>query len=106
MQCKQHILGLRTMLRQNNLKATPARLGLLDVFEHIKKPISVDDLARKLRGSNVDTATLYRNVDSLESLGVLKKIRFNDRKSYYELETGKHHHHLICSKCGRIEDVL
>ncbi len=105
MNCQQHTAEIKNKLRQNKLKATPARLGLLDVFEHVKKPLSVGDLAQKLGRLGVDKATLYRNVESLEALGLLKKIRLSGRSEYYELASQTHHHHLICKNCGRVSDI-
>jgi Fur family ferric uptake transcriptional regulator len=104
MNCQEHKADIKNTLRQNKLKATPARLGLLDIFEHAKKPLSVNDLEKKL-GGHVDKVTLYRNTEALGSLGLLKRIRLNDRQEYYELASQEHHHHLICEKCGKVADI-
>ncbi len=103
--CKLHHSSITQVLRENNLKVTPARLGLLDVFEHVKRPLSVDELQQKI-GEGVDRVTLYRNVDSLAELGILKKIRLEERKVYYETALGTHHHHIVCKDCGKVEDVM
>jgi Fe2+ or Zn2+ uptake regulation protein len=105
MNCKHHAAALRERLKKNHLKATPARLELLDVFEHQPRPLSVGQIAGRLKRPGVDKATLYRNVESLERLGLLKKISLGDRRGYYELAGGKHHHHLICKLCGKVRDV-
>jgi Fur family ferric uptake transcriptional regulator len=102
MACKEHIAGFKTQLRKNNLKATPARLNILDVFEHAKRPLSVSEISDKLESS--DKATVYRNIDSLQNLGIIKQIRFQDRQAYYEINN-THHHHVICKKCGKIRDI-
>jgi Fur family ferric uptake transcriptional regulator len=105
MNCVTHSKTIKQQLKGNKLKATPARLGLLDVFEHVKKPLSVTELAQKLGRLGVDKATLYRNVESLEALGLLKKIHLADRQEYYELAGRHHHHHLVCKICGKVSDV-
>jgi Fe2+ or Zn2+ uptake regulation protein len=102
MNCKEHTPAITATLRGNKMKATQSRIQLLDVFEHAKKPLSVTELVAKIPSS--DRATLYRNVESLEQSGILKQVRFKDRQAYYEIESN-HHHHIICTHCGKISDV-
>lgn len=106
MSCKIHTDNHTQTLRGNQLKATPARLGLLDLFVHAKKPLSVKDLeglANK-KGS-VDRVTLYRNVEQLEKLGLIRKIHLQGREALYETIESDHHHHMVCKSCGIVKDV-
>ena len=105
MPCKEHSLQSKTVLRQKGLKATPARLAVLDVFEHAKKPLSIREVAKALKADNPDLATLYRNVESLVSLGLLKEIFFTSNMAHYESAKLAHHHHIVCKVCGRIESI-
>ena len=53
-------------------------------------------------------ARVYRNLVVLEQAGVVHRIVTNDEFARFELAedlTGDHHHHLICSSCGAVEDV-
>jgi Fur family ferric uptake transcriptional regulator len=95
----------KRQLKNNGLKVTQARLKLLDIFKRAKKPLSIKQIAEQLGDTEADIVTLYRNVESLENLGLIKQIRLTDRQSYYELITENHHHHLICKICGKIADV-
>ena len=55
---------------------------------------------------NLAQSSVYRNLVVLEDAGVVRRIVTNDEFSRYELAedlTG-HHHHLICSKCGAVDD--
>lgn len=99
------IKHFKTLLKENGLKITPARLFILGILLHSKKPLSIIDIAKKLNTKSVDTATLYRNAEALESLGLLKKILIDNKRAYYELNSPDHHHHLICKNCGKIRDV-
>ena len=101
--CPQHTTESKQQLKTGGLKITAARLDLLDSLKHAKKPLSVKEIARDLGGS--DLVTLYRNIESLENLGVIKQINLKDRQSYYELAGGRHHHHLVCTSCGKLADV-
>lgn len=52
-------------------------------------------------------STIYRTLSLLDRAGFLNKIDVGDGQSRYELksvEKDKHHHHLICTNCGKIID--
>ncbi len=102
--CKVHALESKAQLKSGGLKITPARLAVLDVFKHAKKPLSVKELAKLLTGPDPDIVTLYRNLEVLEKLGLLQPIQLQDQQVRYEL-AGDHHHHLVCEVCGKVVDV-
>lgn len=95
----------RPLLQQAKLKATNERLALLEVLSKSSKPLSVRELADKLKKSKIDQATIYRNIDSLTKNGLVRLVNFQHDHNHYELEDSKHHHHLICENCGKVVDV-
>lgn len=103
--CPQHTTESKQQLKTGGLKVTPARLGLLDILKHTKKPLSIKDIAKKMGNGNVDLVTLYRNIESLEKLNIVKQIKLKDSQAYYEIAAGAHHHHLVCTNCGKLADV-
>jgi len=55
----------------------------------------------------IGLTTVYRTLDVLEQMGYLNKIPLGTGENKYELITDSsetHHHHLICTQCGRIID--
>lgn len=102
---KQQIEESKHLLKSSGLKITQARLKLLDIFKRAKKPLSIKQVAQQLGDTNADLVTLYRNVEALDNLGLIKQMKFKDRQAYYELITENHHHHLVCKSCGKISDV-
>jgi len=103
-ECTSHLAESITQLKKGKLKITKARLSLLDIFKHAKKPLSMKEASTYLGEKKVDLVTLYRTVQSLEELGLIKQIRLENRQAYYEL-AGEHHHHLVCETCSKIRDV-
>lgn len=101
--CATHAPLLRKGLRENNLKATPARLEILDVLTHAKKPLSINDVEAKLKGT--DLATLYRTFETLKDLSLVNQVDFRHGHAHYELADREHHHHLVCQKCGKVADI-
>jgi Fur family ferric uptake transcriptional regulator len=104
MVCGEHNELFKSVLRNARLKATPIRLGMLEVFAHQPKPISILSLRAKIPGS-ADIVTLYRNVETLCKLGLLNRVHLQAKKDYFEFAQKAHHHHLICTGCGKVKDV-
>jgi len=50
-------------------------------------------------------ATLFRSIDILSDLGILDRIEFGDGAIRYRVCSAGHHHHLICDRCHRIQEV-
>lgn len=89
------------ILKKNGLKSTLSRLAMLDLFVQNSKPINAEYIHRKIKKTNI--VTIYRNLLSLEKMGILKKVDIHKDSIFYEL-SGHHHHHIVCTSCGIIED--
>lgn len=103
--CQQHSSKITRQLKDNKLKVTATRLSLLDVFEHAKKPLSVKELREELSDKQTDKVTLYRTIETLKKLGLIKQIYLKDRRAYFEVNSDQHHHHLVCTDCHSIKDI-
>lgn len=95
---------LKNILLEKNLKPSPARLRILDIFTKSHLPLDVDQLLHKLHGST-HLATVYRTLEKLVAASVLERVNFQEGKFRYEYMTS-HHHHAVCQDCGNIEDVV
>lgn len=93
-------------IRKVNLKSTPARVAIVKFLENVNKPADVLAILEYLKknNTNVDQATVYRILDLFYKKGIVQKIELGEGKYRYE-KTQTHHHHLICTNCGNIEDV-
>ena len=91
------------ILQSNGLKITTARIAVLDALEKKDNPSDVLSLVEDLN-TKVDQATIYRILDLFTDKGVVKRIDFGEGKYRYELQE-KHHHHLVCTSCGLVEDI-
>ena len=108
---------LRRKLQERQNKMTPQRKEVLQIFlDHPGEHLSAEDVHDILREnkSEIGLATVYRTLELLSDLDVLLKLKLDDRFCSYEINTADpsvhHHHHLICTKCGKIiefeEDLL
>lgn len=93
------------VLRKGGHKATPGRVLLLKTLFDEEKPITVSYLEKKLKKA-VDKVTLYRALESMVASGMVREIDFRHGHAHYELNAlRKHHHHIVCTRCSRVEDV-
>lgn len=101
------IHNCKTELNEANLRATPARLALMELLESSEKPIDVQSMISFLQKKNIsaDPATVFRIVNMFTEKGLVKPIQLNEGKFRYELSNKADHHHLVCEKCGEIEDI-
>ena len=64
----------------------------------------IADLLRE-RGSSVGLASIYRALELLERLGLVKRFDVGEGAARYEPAApgGEHHHHVVCDSCGTVE---
>ncbi|MEG2893676.1 MAG: Fur family transcriptional regulator [Clostridium sp.] len=102
---------LKEQMRLQGYKLTPQRRAVLDVIiENEGKHLSTEEVYDivKIECPEIGLATVYRTLQLLEKIGVICKLNFDDGCNRYELvhESETHqHHHLICKKCGSVEEV-
>lgn len=91
-------------LRESALVYTPGRRQLVELLLKHGRPASVPELL-KTRARLTQSST-YRNLADLEAVGIIHKVAGSDDHARYELNEDLigHHHHLICDKCGSIDD--
>lgn len=96
-------------LKNSGLKATLPRLKVLEVFQNsTERHLSAEDVYRALlaEGAEVGLATVYRVLMQFEQAGLLSRHHFEAGKAVFELNEGKHHDHLVCLDCGRVEEFF
>ncbi len=93
------------ILKEYNLKATPQRVTILSAI-HKRGHANIDEIYKdaKEKHSTISLATVYKNVTSLVAIDLLKEVALNNFKSKYEINK-KPHSHIICKKCGSVEDI-
>lgn len=94
-------------LKNAGLKATLPRLKILELFENSKeRHLSAEDVYKILitTGEDVGLATVYRVLTQFEEAGLLSRHHFESGKAVFEINEGTHHDHIVCVKCGRVEE--
>ncbi len=96
-------------LKSSGLKATLPRIKILEVFQRsTRRHMTAEDVYKMLLndGADVGLATVYRVLMQFEQAGILSRNHFEAGKAVFELNEGKHHDHLVCLDCGRVEEFF
>lgn len=86
-------------LRGRGYKATPQRVAVLEAVG-AEQHQSFDQIRGRCPG--VGVVTVYRTLDLLSEIGLLRRLEFGEGPRY-ELSDA-HHHHLICESCGTVSE--
>ncbi len=93
------------LMKSKGQRVTAQKLSVLRALQN--KPQTVQEMYTALTSykSDIDKATVYRILTCFVELGVVRQIYLQDREVRFELTDSSHHHHLVCTNCGGIEDV-
>ncbi len=93
-------------LRRTRQRYTRGRRQLVDLLVETGRPVTIAELLEL--GASQSQSSLYRNLAILEQCGAVERLTSTDDVARYELteELSEHHHHVVCSVCGRIDDVV
>lgn len=89
------------------VRATDARVRVLRCLAGQKVPVTLDDVcAASGICRQYDPATVWRALDLLEKMQVVRQIRLSDRHVYFALNApGNSCDYLVCRNCGSVADL-
>jgi len=96
-------------LKKAGLKVTVPRQKILEILENAQEHhLSAEDIYKSLleAGEDIGLATVYRVLTQFEAAGLVARHYFESGQSVFELDHGTHHDHLVCVKCGRVEEFV
>jgi Fe2+ or Zn2+ uptake regulation protein len=98
-----HVVVMRRLAAVDQ-RYTAGRRSLIDALLAAPHPLAIGEL---LAASALPQSSVYRNLAVLEQAGAVRRVVTDEDFARYELAEAltQHHHHLICSSCGRVEDV-
>lgn len=96
-------------LKKVGLKVTSPRVKILGIIENAEdNHLSAEDVYKLLLEQNeeIGIATVYRVLTQFEEAGLLIKHNFEDGRSVFEMSSDEHHDHMVCQKCGKVEEFF
>jgi len=95
-------------LRNVGLKVTLPRVKILEILEKQtdERHLSAEKVYKILLSENeeIGLATVYRVLTQFEAAGLITRHHFEGGNSVFELNRGTHHDHIVCMKCGKVDE--
>lgn len=97
---------LKKILREAGLRSTAPRVAVLQLLQKAGRPMSHGEVLEELGNDDWDQATLFRNLQKLEEVGLIRLASRVGGVSRYEYiipgEEEHHHPHFVCGDCGKV----
>jgi Fur family ferric uptake transcriptional regulator len=98
-------------IRNAGLKVTLPRIKILEMLDEQsdqERHLTAEDVYKRLiqQGEEIGLATVYRVLSQFEAAGLVKRHHFEGGNSIFEFNRGEHHDHIVCVKCGRVEEFI
>jgi len=96
------IQGSLDQLKKQGHRITGGRKKIVQILDRSPRPVTAAEILKKM---DVNKTTVYRELEFLEQEGVAAQVDLGDGVRRYELTALEHHHHVVCDKCGKVEDM-
>jgi Fur family transcriptional regulator, stress-responsive regulator len=99
---------LLARLQQRNWRLTAQRRVIAEVLNGPHTHLTAEEVLGRARAKlpEVSLATVYNTVNELVALGEIAELTLRDGRKRYDPNTTESHHHLICTGCDKILDVV
>ncbi len=98
---------LADILRERGYRLTPQRMMVLEAIEASDNHISAEEIHTRAyaRYPYMNISTVYRTLELLKELGLVAETDLGGGRLVYHPAGKAHHHHLVCRKCGKVQDI-
>ncbi len=96
------------VLKNNGYKYTGKREELLRILDHEKRYLTAKEMLEMIQEDypSISFDTIYRNLALFQELGILEATQLDGERMYrLSCPTNDHHHHLICTECGKTKPI-
>ncbi len=103
---KRSLETIRTALGKRGYRATRQRQAIVAELAACRRYLTAAELHERLaRRAKIGLATIYRTLEVLKAIGAASGAPQPRGKIAYLFCPTGHHHHAICTRCGRVDDV-
>jgi len=99
------ISGFEEVCKAKGLRVTHQRTEIFKALLELPNHPTTEDVFNRVRRhlKTISLDTVYRTIATLEDYGLIRRVHHVDSANRFDINASNHHH-LVCSKCSKIED--
>ncbi len=99
--------GTRELFAGTPHRMTKQRQQVIGALRSARRYLTAKELHERMRGRRprIGLATIYRTLEALRQMGWVSTSAQQHGEAAYLWCTSEHHHHAVCKRCGRVDDV-
>lgn len=97
------------VLKNEGYKLTDKREKLIQILSKEDRYLSAREVYEEMLAKypSISLDTIYRNLQTYSELGILEETEWDNERAYrFRCDIDDHHHHFICTKCGKSKELL
>ena len=100
-------MGIDERVRATGKRMTMQRRLVLEALQRARHHITAEEIATRIRARHpqIDPSTVYRNLETLEQIGLVRHIHFGHGAGRYVLSARAERGYVWCQCCGAIEPL-
>ncbi len=104
----QQVLQVLRTLKQQGHRITISRQKIVEILGAQQTPLLAREILDFLRQYNrrADKSTVYRELNFFIRSGLARVVQWGNDVNRFELKPDQHHHHVVCSHCKKVEEVM
>lgn len=104
---EKRVGALQQKLTDSGHRTTPQRLHILRALLALDTHPTAEDVWERVRRISPTTTlgTIYKTLDTLKDMGEVMELETRDDSRHYDALHPNPHPHVVCNRCGRIDDV-
>ena len=93
-------------LRSSGFRVTPQRLAIHETLVDLDRHVRAEEVLNAVSGRlpNVSLPTVYSALEALEEAGLVRRVAAGRGAALYDARPADHHH-MVCRRCGSVEDL-
>ena len=99
-------LSADQVIREAGLRSTSPRVAVFDALR-AQPHATAETIWNTVKSQSPQSSvqSVYNALSDFEKAGLVRRVELAGHPGRFELRVGDNHHHLVCSECGRVEDV-
>jgi Fur family ferric uptake transcriptional regulator len=107
MKLDRALAAVRQELAARSYRITTQRMAIIKEFAGLRRYVTARELFKRIgsKRAGIGLATIYRTLEALLAIGAASALPHARGETAYLFCAVDHHHHAVCTKCGKVDDV-